>query len=274
MSDSSINNSSSVNNTPFVHQPRVFQSLPHPVFYLTRTMPSNTIYPAHSHPWGEFVYSFSGVLELQAEGALFRLPANYGLWLPPGVEHKGLNRHGSFHCSLYIEPTYAQEKGMFPSACALTINVMVRSMLNYLRLNPPAEPYTTEESRLLEVVVDQLTIAPCAGSYLPTSDDPVLSRVLAYLEEYPGDNCAVKYLAEQVGTSERTLARKAQKDLGMPLSEWRQRLKVVRAMPMLIEGEKVESIALDLGYSTASAFIAMFRRLVDMTPDEYRKQAS
>ncbi|MCO4759204.1 MAG: AraC family transcriptional regulator, partial [Oceanospirillaceae bacterium] len=64
-----------------------------------------------------------------------------------------------------------------------------------------------------------------------------------------------------------------QRDLGIPLSEWRQRLKVVRAMPMLQAGTSVESVALDLGYSTASAFIAMFRRLLNMTPDEYRKNA-
>ncbi|WP_229803105.1 helix-turn-helix domain-containing protein [Litchfieldella qijiaojingensis] len=33
----------------------------------------------------------------------------------------------------------------------------------------------------------------------------------------------------------------------------------------------MESIAMILGYSSASAFIAMFRRLTHMTPDEYRR---
>jgi AraC-like DNA-binding protein len=33
----------------------------------------------------------------------------------------------------------------------------------------------------------------------------------------------------------------------------------------------VETIALDLGYGSASAFIAMFKRLAGTTPDEYRK---
>lgn len=258
---------------PFIHQPHDLKTLPHPIYFQARTMPSDTLYPAHSHNSGEFVYSFSGVLELQAEGALFRVPPNYGLWLPTGVEHKGLNRRVSQHCSFYIETELAKRKGLSNATCALTINAMVRAMLNHLRLHSPELPYNDADSRLLEVVVDQLATAPCAGSYLPVSDDPVLSKVLAYLEQNPGDNASVKELAEQAGSSERTLARKAQRDLGMPLSEWRQRLKVVRAMPMLEEGEKVESIALDLGYSTASAFIAMFRRLVTMTPDEYRKQA-
>ena len=40
---------------------------------------------------------------------------------------------------------------------------------------------------------------------------------------------------------------------------------------MLDAGQTVESIALDLGYSSASAFITMFRRLTGTTPDEFRK---
>ncbi|WP_231902214.1 helix-turn-helix domain-containing protein [Neptuniibacter pectenicola] len=42
---------------------------------------------------------------------------------------------------------------------------------------------------------------------------------------------------------------------------------------MLQEGATVENVALDLGYSTASAFIAMFKRLLGTTPDEYRKNS-
>ncbi|MCB2040609.1 MAG: helix-turn-helix domain-containing protein, partial [Rhodoferax sp.] len=65
--------------------------------------------------------------------------------------------------------------------------------------------------------------------------------------------------------------RRCQRDLGMSLTEWRQRLRVVKALPRLEAGDKVETIAFDLGYGSASAFIAMFRRLMDVTPDEYRK---
>ena len=37
-------------------------------------------------------------------------------------------------------------------------------------------------------------------------------------------------------------------------------MKAMKAMSMLTEGKKVESIALDLGYANASAFINMFKR--------------
>ena len=50
--------------------------------------------------------------------------------------------------------------------------------------------------------------------------------------------------------------------------------EVVKALPRLEAGEKVEAIAFDLGYASVSAFIAMFRRLMGVTPDAFRKGAA
>jgi AraC-like DNA-binding protein len=121
------------------------------------------------------------------------------------------------------------------------------------------------------VVVDQLALAPRAGSYLPSSDDPLLAPVLLALQATPGDNRSLAEWAQLVHTTERTLVRRCQRDLGMGLLEWRQRLRIVKALPRLEAGEKVEAIAFDLGYASVSAFIAMFRRLMGVTPDVFRK---
>lgn len=73
-----------------------------------------------------------------------------------------------------------------------------------------------------------------------------------------------------MGTDQQDACQQA---LGMPLSQWRQRLCIVKALPRLAAGEKVESIARDLGYASASAFIVMFRRLTGMTLDNMRRPA-
>lgn len=43
------------------------------------------------------------------------------------------------------------------------------------------------------------------------------------------------------------------------------------AMTMLNQGKTIESIAFDLGYASASAFIYMFKRWMGFTPDQFRK---
>lgn len=235
-------------------------------------MPAEATYPQHRHAWGEFVYSFSGVMEVKLVDVHYLAPPPYGIWLPPDVEHRGLNRHEACHCSLYIA---AELCGRLPNtACALTVTPLIRAILDHLRQHPPGLPRSVEEERLLEVLVDQLAGADSAGSYLPTSSDPLLTPVLSALVENPADNRSLPELARAANTTERTLMRRCQRDLGMSLAEWRQRLRVVQAMPLLEAGRTVESIALDLGYSSSSAFIAMFRKLMGITPDEFRKNAA
>jgi AraC-like DNA-binding protein len=50
-------------------------------------------------------------------------------------------------------------------------------------------------------------------------------------------------------------------------------LRFLRAIEALEAGTPIQSIAFDLGYSSASAFIAMFQRQAHCTPQQYRRQA-
>lgn len=254
---------------PKLKLPLTSLHLPAPIMFRSAHVPAQGLYPEHQHAWGEFVYSFSGVMEIKVAEHHYLAPPQYGVWLPPGVRHVGLNRYEACHCSLYIAPE--QCAALPPTPCALTVSPLVRALLDHLHQQPVEKPIGPQTARLLRVLVDQLALAPCAGSYLPNSEDPALSAVLRLLQAQPGDQRSLPELARAAHTTERTLMRRAQRDLGMSLAEWRQRLRVVKAMALLEAGQSVETIALDLGYSSASAFITMFRRLVGSTPG--RRQA-
>lgn len=252
-----------------LHQPPYRDALPAPIVFRTAQMPPRATYPKHRHAWGEFVYSFSGVMEVKLAEQHYIAPPQYGIWLPPDVEHRGLNRQQALHSSLYVATNLCN--ALPEATCALTVSPLARALLEHLRLHPPGQPPNPQEQRLLRVLVDQLSHAQSVGSYLPHSDDPVLAAVLQALEEHPGDERSLAELAAAFNSTERTLSRRCQRDLGMSFAEWRQRLRVVKALPRLESREKVETIALDLGYSSASAFIAMFRRMTGVTPDEHRR---
>lgn len=148
----------------------------------------------------------------------------------------------------------------------------VRAMHEHLHQHPPALPQGVNEERLLQVLVDQLSRASRVGSYLPTSSDPLLARLLQLLENAPGDPHTLAELAHACNSTERTMMRRCQRELGTSFAQWRQRLRVVAAMTLLEQGNTVESIAFELGYASASAFITMFRRVTGMTPDACRRQ--
>lgn len=245
-------------------------ALPEDVVFRVAAVSADSAYLTHSHPWGELVYSFYGVMEVKVAQHQYLAPSQYGLWIPPNIEHQGLNQYKACHFSLYIAPPLSER--LPQTICALSISPLLRSLLEHLRDQPETLPYSAARRRMLHCLVDLLETAGAVGNYLPTSTDPVLAVILAQLQAHPGDNRSLSEIAAAAHITERTLIRRCQKDLGMTLHEWRLRVRVLRAMDRLQQGDKVESIAYDLGYSTPSAFIAMFHRLTGDTPSEYRKQ--
>lgn len=246
-------------------------ALPSPLYFRSADMPDNATYPRHSHPWGEFVYSYSGVIEISLADRHYLAPPQYGVWLPPDVEHQGFNRHAACHCSLYVSPELC---GPMPeTTTALEISPLLRSMLEHLRMNGNSREMPSQHQRFLQVVIDLLATARRTGTYLPWSEDSHLQPILSHLEESPQDNRALAEFARLGGTTERTLIRRCMRDLGIPFAEWKQRLRVIKAMPLLEGSDTIERISTAMGYGSASAFIAMFKRMTGMTPEEYRASA-
>jgi AraC-like DNA-binding protein len=55
-------------------------------------------------------------------------------------------------------------------------------------------------------------------------------------------------------------------ETGLTYTAWRQRARLMRALELLAKGAAVTSVALDLGYDSVSAFIALFKRVLGVTP--------
>ena len=55
----------------------------------------------------------------------------------------------------------------------------------------------------------------------------------------------------------------------MTFGRWRQQVRLLRALRLLAEGASVTAAALDVGYDSTSAFIAMFKRTLGKTPRRY-----
>jgi AraC-like DNA-binding protein len=85
----------------------------------------------------------------------------------------------------------------------------------------------------------------------------------------PADKASVGKWAKQVGMSERTMSRLLAKEIGMSFGSWRRQLHVILAIQRLNRGERVQAVALRLGYEDASSFVTMFRKMVGKPPAQY-----
>lgn len=249
------------------------EKVPAPIYFRTASWPAETSTPVHRHVPGEFVYAFSGVMELKLENHHYLAPPQYGIWMPPGAEHLSLNRYESSFCSVYIAPDLCEglpQRDPVP----LAVTPLVRAILDDLRARQVRLPEAERDRNLVKVLIDQLRLAPRQGTSLPMSADPLLGAVLAALDHDPADNRSLAEWARAVHGTERTLTRRCHRDLGMNFGEWRQRLRIAKALTKLEAGLSVERTALELGYGSSSAFIAMFRRVVGTTPDEFRRRSA
>lgn len=104
-----------------------------------------------------------------------------------------------------------------------------------------------------------------------THGDAAVLKVQHWLQSGDAKEFDVSTLAKIGGLEERTLMRRFHKATGMTTTEYAQRLRVGKAQELLQFGKQsVERIAWEVGYSDASAFRRVFRRIVGLAPAEYR----
>jgi AraC-like DNA-binding protein len=127
------------------------------------------------------------------------------------------------------------------------------------------------ESRLISVLCDRLRLMPAAKVSVPLPVDLRARRLCEALLADPADDRNLEEWGRQLGASSRTLARLFQRETGLGFDTWRQRLRLSCALDRMELGESITHIALDLGYSSPSAFSAMFRRVLGAPPSRYAR---
>jgi AraC-like DNA-binding protein len=85
----------------------------------------------------------------------------------------------------------------------------------------------------------------------------------------PADGRGLAEWAEQVGASERTLARLFQSELDTSFGAWRQQLRLARAVDEISRGLPVAQVAATVGYASQAAFSAMFSRALGVPPSRF-----
>ncbi len=248
-----------------------FDQLPAPVYFRYDEFGAGSQSAPHRHPWGQLNYASHGVMHLDVEGQRFISPPHYAVWVPPGTEHGCYNPQAIVYRSVYLDRSLCAELPAQP--CSLVVSDILKAILGDFARRDLKVAQDACDQRLVQVLLDQLHQAPRQTCYLPFARSDSLGQVLAGLQAEPGDNRPLAEWAAQVHVSERTLARHFLRELGMSFGEWRLRLRFLRAIEALEAGLPIQAIAFDLGYSSGSAFIAMFQRQAGCTPEQYRRQA-
>lgn len=246
-----------------------FSELPAPVYFRYADFDAHRFASAHRHPWGTLEYSAHGVLHMEVAGRRFMSPPQYAVWVPPQTEHSFYSDQPISYRAVCLAPAICRD--LPRQGCTLAISEIIKAILQDFAGRDVKIPEHAADARLAQVLVDQLQQAPVHEGFLPYASSASLLGILEALQAAPGDNRTLAQWADGIHVSERTLARQFLKELGMSFGQWRQRLRFVASIEALDSTRSIQEIAFDMGYSTASAFIAMFQRQAGCTPEYYRR---
>ncbi|SQB21890.1 HTH-type transcriptional repressor of iron proteins A [Citrobacter koseri] len=121
-------------------------------------------------------------------------------------------------------------------------------------------------AHLLQVMVDEIRYADALSSQLILPDDRRVRQIAQKILADRAYTLSQAELAKQAGLSVRTLSRLFIQQTGLTFGQWKQKAKVILSLEYLLRGEPVSLVAQLAGYENVSAFIAVFRRFMGMTP--------
>lgn len=245
------------------------KQLPRPLYGQTEALPNVVLGYRHSHPWVQFSYAISGVLEVQTAQGRFIAPPQRAVWIPAGIKHRvQCSAHTQIR-SLYIDN---QALTVVPNHCRVVeVSPLLKELIRAFGELPVEYDQSSAAGRLAAVLLDQLTYAPDMGLMLPLPADKRLQKIVAQLQKHPDATDTLNQWAQRLHISEKTLSRLFAQQTGLTFRLWRQRLRLLNALPLLEQKQSVTEVALACGYESTSAFIAAFGQHFGSTPGEFFK---
>lgn len=247
--------------------PLVEFALPSPLFGLAEDRGSDDPIQPHHHDSAQLIHASHGVMTVETDDGLWVVPPARAVWVPAFVPHS-IAMSGTVRLkTLYLDPATAPIHGRH--CCVVQVSGLLHGAI--LRAITFRQPYPEDgpEARIAAVILDEIRAAKTAPLHLPMPNDRRARRVANAFRATPALRQSRSDWAREAGASERTLERLFHAEVGTSFGKWQQQARLLRALEILAAGESVTSTALEVGFETPSAFIAMFRRAMGTTPARY-----
>jgi AraC-like DNA-binding protein len=240
-----------------------------PVLTHGRTMSSEQAIEPHRHPRGQLLWSLTGLLRVTTERAVWVVPSSHAVWIPSNVFHQVTCQTSADIRNLYFDPScpirpYDSEVVM------LAMSPLLREII--LRLTNDAALDDQFIQRLGWVARDELESLSPFFLHLPCGQDPRLLDVINHLVAQPEAPLSLETLSKNAGASSRTIARLFKSETGYTFRQWRSRFRLMNSLEAINNGANTNTVAYQLGYKSVSSFIAEFKKMYGMSPQDYIKQ--
>jgi quercetin dioxygenase-like cupin family protein len=235
-------------------------------------VPRNTVYPKghcippHWHGRAQFVFPTRGTITVRTQRRAWIVPPSRALWLPAHTVHEVLTYGEVEMLSLYIR---VAEGGGMPDTCAvLEMTPLLRELVVRAAALPIHYDEAGDDGLLMQLLLAEMRRVPRCALDLPLAASADL-RVLCerILDELSGRDASGGRTPLHI--SSKTLYRRFLRETGVSFARWKQQARLLEAIRMLADGLPVTTVAVNLGYESASAFSTMFKRSLGVSPRRF-----
>lgn len=243
-----------------------------PVAALATRHPHGEHIRPHRHARAQLIHALTGVLTVISASGSWVVPAGRAVWMPENVVHRIRIAGEVAMRTLYVAP---QVRPNLPGHCeVIEVSALLREAIiaaTGIRLD---YPNGGRDQRVMELVLDEIEMAPRLGLHVPLPRNAGLLRLCERMIAEPAEPVTLEGLASAMNVSGRTVARLFHREVGMSFGDWRRRMCLLLSLPRLAAGASILDVSLEHGYLSPSAFSAMFRRALGVSPTEYLAQSA
>jgi AraC-like DNA-binding protein/quercetin dioxygenase-like cupin family protein len=228
---------------------------------------SGESYGWHSHDFGQLISAASGTMYVGTPGRVLLLSQAMAMWIPPDLEH--WMRYGSNNemCYVDVRPDEAEKIG---EACRImAMTPLLKALISGTMPDQQSARPNGHNDALHDLLRHELLSAREVPLSVAMPQDHRIRRFAEAALNDPGGMESVDTWLAGAAASRKTIERLFAAETGMPPSRWLRHARILHAISRLAAGEKVSSVAFDMGYASSSAFSYMFRRSLGLSPSDF-----
>lgn len=249
-----------------------YQNVPRPVAALSDEYPAGFHDPRHSHARAQLIYASKGVMLVMTDQASFIVPPQRAVWVPAGTPHEAYARRQLSIRTLYVS---VEACASMPKTCrVIEVSDLLRELIIEAARIPVEYDVDGRDGKVMELILAELRTMHGAPLQVPMPGNERLVRVCMAILKDPAQNDALDEWADAAGMGRRTFTRTFRKETNVSFASWRQQVRLMEALSRLTTGQSVTDVAFTVGYSSSSAFTAMFRRTFGVPPTRFLSEQS
>lgn len=239
-----------------------------PVRSRTQMQPADAHFEPHQHAWVQLAYCDQGLIQVTAmepQGhTSFVVPPSRAVWIPANTLHAVTMLENAHLRTVYMHAS-ATPAG-WTQARALVVSPLLRELIQALE---DMQPGPREDALTLLTLQEISQAAPHHLAIRLPQDKRLRALCDAVLRDLARQATLAEW-ASHIGASERTIARLFRDELGTSYLQWRQQAVLAHALPLLARSMPVSQVAQACGYTSDSAFAAMFKTAMGHTPSQFQ----